>query len=200
MLSFDWSMMPSSQSVPDQSFLLARLRGYLAPAQRWVGRYDEAWATATAAAAAHAEDPAAEVEQELGLAAAGLGRYGDALPHLRAALALDEKSLPKDHPNVILARLFLGETMLRAGDRAGARQTLEPAYNSAQTTQLSPFTHADVEFALARALPATEHERSMQLASAARTADRNAPATPRYQKRLAEMDAFAAAARSSGSR
>ena len=88
------------------------------------------------AAAADRTDPAAEFQ--LALTYNMMGQDGDAIPHYKAALAIN--------PELWQVRLNLGLSLLRAGEAAGAIPNLEAA-------AAKESTHI-VETALARALSA----------------------------------------------
>ena len=185
----------AAQGAGDQTYLQTRLRLYLAQALRWLGRQEEARQTATEALSAHQEDFDPDLQLALGGIDLAQGRAAAAVTHMRQALALDQKSLAADHPNVVRDREALGEALLASGDLAAARAMLEAAARSARTTQLSALAQADLDFALARAVSVTEPARSLTLArGAAASYRRRAPATPRYREQLAKIDALVRAA------
>ncbi|MET0403543.1 MAG: tetratricopeptide repeat protein, partial [Cystobacter sp.] len=100
----------------------------------------------------------------MGLVLADLGRYPEAEQWQKQALALKEKVLGPEHPNIADSLLGLGQLRRRQGQNTEAMALLERALQRAQES-----TRAEVQFELAQALWSldTRRARARQLASEA---------------------------------
>ena len=139
----------------DNRALVGRNRIYLVDVLLRENRYDDARAELARAAAIGAD--VADVEEAAARLDAVTGHADRALPHLRQALAA-QQDLPAEHPDVVAAKLELGKSLLACGRLAEARTVLDDALAAAARAELSPTSHADVEFAAARALWAASPE------------------------------------------
>jgi predicted Ser/Thr protein kinase/tetratricopeptide (TPR) repeat protein len=152
----------------DNHALLARNRLYMVDALAGEKRWDDARAELARAVAIGAD--AGDVEEATARIDAASGHAARALPHFREALAA-QRELPPDHPDVIGAKYALGKALLDSGNLAEARTALDEALAAAARAELSPFSRAEMQFAAARALWATEpasRARAVDLARQAR--------------------------------
>jgi tetratricopeptide (TPR) repeat protein/predicted Ser/Thr protein kinase len=91
------------------------------------------------------------------------GANAEALPLLERARAIEERALPPDHPRIALTLARLGELLVRLDRPFDAMPLLERAV-TALAADATPTNRANARFALARALPPTEHARARRLA------------------------------------
>ena len=144
-----------SEVASENRALIARDRLYTVDALLGEKRNDEARAELSRATSGGADK--ADVEEAEARLDAATGHADRALPHYREALAA-ERELPAEHPDVISAKLELGKALLDSGRVAEARVLLDDALAAAARAELSPTSHADVEFAAARAIWASGPE------------------------------------------
>jgi len=156
--------------------------------------YDRALALFIQAAAADAKDFAAEFQ--IGLTYSMMGRDDNAIPHYKAALALN--------PELYEAQLNLGLSLLRAKDAAAAIPYLEtaaakrdaPLVQTALARAMSAagrLTEAETHYRMAAALDPAKKEDLLELAAVYEQAKqypqaiaiyREFPAVPNAQERL----------------
>ncbi len=179
--------------APENLYLISRMQLYLGSTLREMKRYDEA--RKLLLAAQKGVKPEGEVLVELAQIDEATGDFDGAVAWFQKSLVQDLKEMPPAHPNVVVDRMLLGETLLSRGDAEGARAQLVEAFK-ALNEDMSPFMIADVKFDYARALWLTrpdERGKAMELARAARQLyGEAAPKTERYQSRLAKMDKWLA--------
>ena len=177
----------------DNHALIARDRLYTVDALMGEKRYDDARAELSRATSDGADK--ADVEEAVARLDAATGHADRALPHYREALAA-EQELPADHPDVISAKLELGKALLDSGHVAEARVLLDDALAASGRAELSPTSHADVEFAAARAIWATGPDgrpRALDLArKALETYKASAPRTRGFADQRTTMEEWLA--------
>ena len=115
-----------------------------------------------------------------------------------SALEAAAKERPPGHPNVIAAKLWLGEALLATNAVAEARVVLDGAVATCKDADLNPLMIADASLAAAKARlrgDASKKSEALDLARQARDAyEANAPHTKRYDAARARIDAWMAQA------
>ena len=92
-------------------------------------------------------------------------RYGEALEVYRRALAIDEKALGRDHPNLAYDFHGIGTTLFEMRRAAEALPYLEQALALRESNPLDPDLLSNTRYNLARALwQAGRKDRSLKLA------------------------------------
>jgi serine/threonine protein kinase/Tfp pilus assembly protein PilF len=98
------------------------------------------------------------------------GKENEALSYFQRSVSVGEKALGPNHPQVAESWLGIGRLLLRRHRLAEAKAPLERSLAIYQSQGVEPLRLADVQFALARALPASDRKRAIALATQARDA------------------------------
>nr|WP_276598780.1 serine/threonine-protein kinase [Nannocystis sp. SCPEA4] len=104
----------------------------------------------------------------LGDATARSGRPQDGLALLRRALEILVRALGPDHPDVATALVTLARVEVEVGDAAAVEHAERAVTIRDATADVAASDRAEAQFLLARALPADQRARAIELATAAR--------------------------------
>jgi tetratricopeptide (TPR) repeat protein len=127
----------------------------------------------------------------LGSMAGEEGKHAEAYGYFERALAIQEKALSAEHPDVAACLTGLGQALLGLGKPADALAPLERALSIRTANEVDPASLAETRFALARALWAAPVDAGLDRARARELAS-DAYADAVAAKQLGEIQSWLA--------